>query len=44
LYRVAFDPSRDFEFGYASALAFVLAAVIFALTAISQRFSRPVEP
>jgi multiple sugar transport system permease protein len=43
LYRVAFDPSRDFEFGYASALAFVLAAVVFALTAMSQRFSRAVE-
>ena len=43
LYRVAFHPTRDFEFGYASALAFVLAAVIFVLTAGTQRFSRAVE-
>ena len=43
LYRVAFHPTRDFEFGYASALAFVLAAVIFVLTACTQRFSRAVE-
>jgi multiple sugar transport system permease protein len=40
LYRVAFEPSRDFEFGYASALAISFAVFLFILTAATQRLNR----
>jgi multiple sugar transport system permease protein len=43
LYKVAFSPMRNCEFGYASALAFILAGAIFTLSALSQRMNRPVE-
>ena len=33
LYKVAFSPMRNCEFGYASALAFILAGAIFLLSA-----------
>jgi multiple sugar transport system permease protein len=40
LYRVAFEPSRDFEFGYASALAISFAVFLFLLTAATQRLNQ----
>ncbi len=43
LYKVAFSPMRNCEFGYASALAFILAGGIFVLSALSQRFNRAAE-
>lgn len=43
LYKVAFSPMRNCEFGYASALAFILAGGIFVLSALSQRFNRAAD-
>lgn len=43
LYKVAFSPMRNCEFGYASALAFLLAGAIFALSALSQRLNRAAD-
>ena len=43
LYKVAFSPMRNCEFGYASALAFILAGAIFVLSALSQRLNRTAE-
>ena len=43
LYKVAFSPMRNCEFGYASALAFILAGAIFVLSAFSQRLNRAAD-
>jgi multiple sugar transport system permease protein len=43
LYKVAFSPMRNCEFGYASALAFILAGGIFVLSALSQRLNRAAD-
>lgn len=43
LYKVAFSPMRNCEFGYASALAFLLAVGIFVLSAASQRLNKTAD-
>ncbi len=43
VYKVAFGPQRNCEFGYASALAFLMTAVILLLSAASQRFNRSAD-
>lgn len=43
LYKVAFGRERSCEFGYASAMAFMLAAVIFTLSAVSQRLNKAAD-